>query len=538
MLRRSTRWIVRESFKAMAQAGLGAHGWPSPGAASRRVLAGLLFFALGLAAAPAFGLERETINFDYVAARARELAETPYDDSWGKIPDYLEKLTYDQYQEIRFDPLRALWTADNLPFRIQFHHPGGFFRRAVRIHEFTESHVQEIRFDTDFFSYGKQEWLRPRIPASLGYGGFTVHYPINKAGVYDVFASFQGSNYFRVVGRDQAFGLSARALALNTTVGPEEFPAFREYWLGKPDPKADSLVIFALLDSPSVTGAYQFKLRPGKDSTVAINTTLYFRKDVKQVGLAPFSSMFYYGENSLIRPQDYRPEVHDSDGLLIAMPDGRRLWQPLNNPATGTQVSQWRCEQPTPFGLMQRDRSFNNYQDIGAAYQIRPNGWVEPGPWGAGQVTLFAFSTRSEAVDNVVSFWEPEQHPVVGQPYSYQYKLHFSADEPTTGGLVIATRAGRDLNRPELFECVVDFDSAELRNLKEVDSVKPVVENNMGGKLETVTLDKNPFNGSWRLILKFHPPDPQGPRELRAHLEHNKKPITETWNYRWTDLPS
>ena len=511
MLCRSTRLIATPLYKALIRARKD----------NGRMC--LIFLAALLVASPSFGLERKTINFDYVSERARQLAEQPYDANWGEIPGYLQKLSYDQYQEIRFNPLQALWAKDGLPFQIQFFHPGGFFRRAVRIHEFTESHVQGIRFDTEFFSYGKQEGLRERIPATLGYGGFSVHYPINKAGVYDAFATFQGSNYFRVVGRDQAFGLSARALALNTTVGPEEFPAFREYWLGKPGSQADNLEIFGLLDSPSVTGAYQFKLHPGKETAVGIQATLYFRQAVRQVGLAPFSSMFYYGENSLSRPPDYRPEVHDSDGLSIAMPDGRHLWHPLNNPASGTQISQWRCEKPVVFGLIQRDRAFNDYQDIGAAYQMRPNAWVEPGPWGPGQVTLFEFATRSEAVDNIVAFWEPEQRPVVKQPFSLQYTLHFSADQPTTGGLVIATRTGRDLNRPDLYECVVDFDGTELRRLQEVDSVKPVVENNMEGRVETVTLDKNPFNGTWRLILKFHPPDPQGPRELRAYLEHDKK---------------
>lgn len=521
MLRRSSRWIVPQVFRPIS-----------------RALGSLFCFALLLAGVPAFGIERLTINFDYVAGRARELAEKPYDPNWGQIPDYLQKLGYDAYQDIRFDPLRALWSEGALPFQIRFHHPGGLYQRAVRIHEFTESHVQEIRFDKDFFNYGRQEELRARIPATLGYAGFSVLYPINKAGVHDSFATFLGSNYFRIVGRDQAFGLSARALALNTTVGGEEFPAFREYWLGKPAPQAESLEIYALMDGPSVTGAYRFELRPGKETVVAVRATLYWRQQVRQLGLAPLSSMFLYGENSLLHPPDYRPEVHDSDGLLIALPEGRHLWRPLDNPTSGSQVAQWRFEKPVAFGLMQRDRSFSDYQDIGAAYHKRPNVWIEPGAWGPGQVTLYEFSSRSEAVDNIVSFWQPESCPAVGQPYSFQYTLHVGSDETTTGGLVIATRTGRDLNQPELYECVVDFDGAQLRALKEVDAVRPVIEDNMGGKLEKIMLHKNPFNDTWRLVLKFHPPDPHGPCELRAFLEHDGKPITETWSYRWMDWPT
>lgn len=538
MRRRLTREIVIEVFRALLRAWTAARGQPAPGAGRRGHRECLVWLTLLLAAGPAFGLERQTIDFDYIAEQAKALAEKPYDATWGQIPDYLQNLSYDAYQDIRFNPLHALWSEGDHTFHVRFYHPGGLYQRTIRIHEFTESHVQEIRFDKDSFDYGKQDGLRARIPASLGYAGFSVLYPINKAGVYDTFASFLGSNYFRIVARDQTFGISARALALNTTQGQEEFPAFREYWLGKPSPQADSLEIFGLLDGPSVTGAYQFDLHPGKETAVVVRATLYLRQDVKQIGLAPFSSMFFYGENSLSHPADYRPEVHDSDGLLIAMPDGRHLWRPINNPTSGSQVSQWRCEQSVVFGLMQRDRAFHDYQDIGAAYQIRPNAWVEPGPWGAGQVTLYEFSARSEAVDNIVTFWEPERRPVVGQPYSFQYTLHFSSDEPTTRGLVIATRTGRDLRQTDLLECVIDFDGPELRTLKEVDTVKPIVENDMGGKLATVLLMKNPFNQSWRLILKFHPPDPNGPRELRAYLEHDKKPITETWIYRWTDSPN
>lgn len=534
MLRRSTRWIVTQSSRVMPRQRTGARRQSAPGPGWRRPLARLAFLTLLLATAPAFGLERLTINFDYVAGRAKELSQKPFDPDWGQIPDYLQKLNYDAYWELRFDPLRALWAEDGLPFQVQFLHPGWLFNRTVRIHEFTESHAQEIRFDKGLFNYGKHEDLRDRIPSTLGYAGFRVHYPMNKAGVYESFISFLGSNYFRVVARDEVYGVSARALAVNTTAGGEEFPTLREFWLGKPAAKADTLEIYSLMDGPSLSGAYQFKLHPGKETKVDVRATLFLRKAVKQIGLAPFSSMFLYGENSLTRPQDYRPEVHDSDGLLIVRPDGRPLWRPLDNPTSGSQVNQWKFEQPVAFGLMQRDRNFNNYQDIGAAYQKRPSAWVEPGPWGPGQVTLYAFPASSEGVDNVVAFWEPAVGPVVGQPYSFQYTLRFASDGPTTGGQAIATRVGRDLNKPELYECVVDFDGTELRNLKEVDSVKAVVEENMGGRLETVTLDKNPFNETWRMILKFRPPDAQGPRELRAYLEHDKKPISETWSYQWT----
>jgi len=280
----------------------------------------------------AMAAERVKIDLDYVAERAKELSARAYDDDWGHVPTFLRDLGYDAYQDIRFNPNRALWAEDKLPFRIEFFHPGRYYNRAVRIHEFSSTHEQEIPFSTDFFDYGHQTDIRRRVSSSLGYAGFRVRYPINKANQFDEVAVFVGSSYFRVTARGLGYGVSARCLAINTTTTnlPEEFPLFREFWLGKPEANADSLCLYALIDSPSVAGAYSFVLHPGEETSVHVRGRLFFRAVPLQIGLAPFSSMFLYGENTLQKPQDYRPEVHDSDGLLLI---------PSTNLVSGARVS-------------------------------------------------------------------------------------------------------------------------------------------------------------------------------------------------------
>lgn len=491
---------------------------------------GLLCALLALSCAA----ERVKIDLDYMAERASKVAAKPYDDDWGQVPDYLRQLDYDAYHDIHFNPLRAMWTEEGLPFRIEFFHPGNVYNRAVSMHEFTSMHEQEIRFSTDFFDYGHLTEIRRRVPSSLGYAGFRVLYRLNKADRFDEFAVFAGSSYFRAMARGQGYGLSARCLALNTTVGePEEFPLFREFWLGKPEPDADQLRFYALIDSPSVAGAYEFVLRPGEETVVNVRGRLYFRSVPRQIGLAPFSSMFLYGENTLRKPPDYRPEVHDSDGLLVFSNAEHATWRPLDNPAILWPARVFPFDRPVRFALMQRDRNFEHYQDIDAAYHLRPSVIVEPGSWGAGSVILHVFPSVLEAVDNVAVFWQPNVTPVVGVPYSVEYTLRFVSSEPSLLGIVVATRTGLALNTPGIYECVVDFGGKSLAELKDVDPVKAIVEASGAAPIEPYILKKNNFNGTWRLFVRFRPPPALQETVFRAHLEKEGVPLTETWEYTW-----
>lgn len=482
----------------------------------------------------AWSAERRVIDLPYVESVARALAEQPYVAPASELPEPLAALDYDEYRKIRFNPNRALWREQELPFRVEFFHPGGRFGHRVRINEFTATHVQEVPFTPDFFDYGDLGMLGATLPPDLGYTGFRVLYPINRSELHQEFAVFLGASYFRVIGRNQVYGISARGLAINTGLGtPEEFPLFREFWLGKPEADATSLTIYAVLDSASAAGAYRLELRPGATTTVDVEAVVFFRNPVEQVGLAPFSSMFYFGENTLTKPEDFRGAVHDSDGLLIQPRDGAAIWRPLINPRE-TRTSLFDVDEVVGFGLLQRDRNFENYQDIEAAYHLRPSAWVTPGEVPAGTVMLFEYSTDEEAEDNVALIYRVDEMPPVGEPLRFSYQLAFDGQPRGEGGVVRSTRAGRSPWLEGTVEIVVDFEGERLAELSEVESVSLVWEASGGGEIRKSTVRKNPFNQTWRAVI-YLVRTSEAPVEMSAYLELEGERLTETWSYQWVE---
>lgn len=244
--------------------------------------------------------------------------------------------------------------------------------------------------------------------------------------------AFLGASYFRAAGEKDQFGLSARGVAVDTGTmpGAEEFPEFTEFWiedLGGPEGR-QRLVIHALLEGPSLTGAYAIDTRQTEAGVVQeIKTTLFLRKDVARLGLAPMTSMFCFDEATRIDHRDWRPEVHDSDGLAIWMANGERIWRPLENPPE-PRTNTFRADSVRAFGLVQRDQAFDHYQDDLAFYDRRPSLWVEPqGDWGAGAVVLYAFGTISENVDNIAAFWLSDRPAKAGQRQDFAYRLTWTS---------------------------------------------------------------------------------------------------------------
>lgn len=476
---------------------------------------------------------RRDVNLEYIEGLAKALAQAPYDPRQGAVPQFLADIDYNAYRVIRFDPSKALWASDGLLFRVEFFHPGNLFTQTVKINEFTSTHEQEIPFNSSFFDYGPLEDVRRRVGTSMGYAGFRIRYPINRTDVYDEVAVFLGASYFRVIGQGQVYGLSARGLAIDTGLDvEEEFPRFREFWLGKPEPDARELTLFALLDSKSVTGAYRFVLRPGKDTEIDVTATLFMRQSVRRLGLTPFSSMFLFGEHTLNKPEDFRPEVHDSDGVLILEQDGRATWRPLTNPPA-TRTSIFSVEAPVGYGIMQRDRDFEHYQDIVAAYHLRPSAWVTPTSLPEGTVTLFEYHTPDETHDNVAMFYEVASPPQPGEELRVEYTLSFTSAQRSPSGIVRSTRMGRTLQDPNIFEFVVDFEGAQLAELAEVEQVVANVEVSGAELVTKPSVQKNPYNNTWRMFVYLRPGEQGAPVELRGQLILNDEAITEVWSHQW-----
>ena len=485
-------------------------------------------------AEPSIPPAHKTFDFADLEAKAKDLVGRSYVRDDGDLPEFLSKLNYDQYRDIRYKTEKAFWRDEGLPFHVQAFHRGFIFKDRVTINVLDHGSNTRIAYSPDLFDYGKNQFPNP-LPEDLGFAGLRFHYPLKRDETFDEIAVFLGASYFRAVGLGQSYGLSARGLAVDTGLPKaEEFPIFREFWIEKPDKEASSLTVYALMDSESVVGAYRFVIRPGLGLAMEVYSHLYFRKSVERLGIAPLTSMFMHGENTDRFMDDFRPEVHDSDGLLIGKSTGEWLWRPLNNPRQ-LRISVFKDNKPSGFGLMSRDRNFDHYQDLEAAYHRRPSAWVEPmGDWGAGGVYLIEIPSDAEKYDNIVAFWVPDEPVTEGKEMRYDYRLHFVTDEFTapSGGKVVSTRVGAaEEARNNKRKFVVDFTSPMLKLMSPMANV--TAEVSAVGKVSNVVVHKNEEEGTWRLSFDLEPEKGKGPTELRAILRSGRDILTESWVYQW-----
>ncbi len=483
--------------------------------------------------------ERDKVNgsspfgFGQVRALAEQLAVTPYDANDLVLPEKLRTMDVATYQQIRYRDDRALWRDDQSRFRVVFRHLGSYYQRPIKVNVIDQGQVTPVAYRPDLFRYGI-DGFSSDLPSDLGFAGLTLHYAEDGPEHFPEVATFHGASYFRLLGQDQQYGLSARGLAIDTALPKgEEFPFFREFWLEKPKPGDSEIKILALLDSPSITGAYQFVLHPAVVTLAEVNAVLFPRQPIEKLGIAPLTSMFLFGENRGRAFDDYRPEVHDSDGLLINNGRGEWLWRPLANHAS-LQVSAFLDENPRGFGLFQRDLNFEHYQDLDARYHRRPSIWVEPtSPWGAGHVELIEIPSDHPDNDNVVAFWVPDTPAEVGRPIELSYRLHTQLDQPRRPplGRVEATRIGPAKDKAGR-RFIVDFSGGRLEELAPDANITAAVKAHQG-ELGPVELRRNRELGGWRLAFDLFP-NGASLCEMRAVLQMNEEPVTEIWTYRWT----
>lgn len=476
-------------------------------------------------------------GFGDVVKKARTLAESQY-QAPPAIPAFLKNLPYEDYQKIRFRPEESLWQQGKSRFQIMMMPAGQYYTYPVALNQVDLQGSHPITFDKSVFNYPDQA-LAKRIPADLGYAGFKLTYPLEGPGIRNQFLVFGGASYFRGVARDQRFGLSARGIAVDTGLSSgEEFPGFVEFWLERPAANSDHMRLYGLLNGPSITGAYRFDVFPGDTTRIDVTAELFFRNDIEQLGLAPLTSMFYYGENSVRPVGEWRPQVHDSDGLLIH--DGKTgewLWRPLINP-TNLKLSYHHVPQVSGFGLIQRDTAFHQFQDSEAGYQQRPSAWVKAkGDWGPGKVVLVEIPTDAETNDNIVAFWKPDQAIQAGKQYRLEYSLSFGGPSVAghPGGQAANTFIGDGdrIGGGETeggYRIIVDFAGGELGELPADAAVVSKVSGGESVEVLEHFVEYVPESGHWRLSMLARPA-PQATMELRAYLELKGKVLTETWTY-------
>ena len=476
--------------------------------------------------------EEKPTAFDPQQVRqlARDLAQKPYKPPDTNLPAPLKDLSYDAYRKIRFNPDRALWRNDKLPFQIQFFHRGFFFSNRVDLYEVDNGRARRIPYSSSMFTL---EGITPPDPnVDLGFGGFRIHAPMNRPDYYDEVAVFLGASYFRAIAKGEGYGLSARGLAINTgDPKGEEFPLFKTFWIERPAPNTASIVVHALLDSPSAAGAFRFTIRPGETTVFDSEVAFYPRADVTEPGLAPLTSMFLFDASDRAGVDDFRPEVHDSDGL--AMHNGRDelLWRALANPKD-LQISAFGDTNPRGFGLLQRRRDFRSYQDLESHYETRPSLWIEPiGNWGEGEIRLVEIPSKEEIHDNVVAFWRPREPLRAKGEYILTYRMHWGPTDqhPLPLAKITATRAGAS-GDDRLF--VIDIEGETLKEATPPERVRADVWASKG-KIDHVVSQPNPATGGWRISFTLAP-NKEPVIELRAQLMRNDQPLSEIWLYRWT----
>ncbi|KZM48462.1 glucan biosynthesis protein [Labrenzia sp. OB1] len=480
-------------------------------------------------------------SFDSLILRMKEKAAKSFDAATPDLPEILSELDYDRHRAIRFLPERAVWNETAGSYRLQAFHPGWLYREPVELFEISADETGPMRFTGADFEYrepleaGKFKELE--LP---GIAGFRLHHPLNTPDVFDELIVFLGASYFRALGKSNVYGLSARGLAIDTAIsGPEEFPRFTRFYLERPAEGAAEMRLYAELESKSVAGAYQFTIKPGVNTVVEVDARIFLREDVERLGIAPLTSMFLFGENDRTGFDDYRPEVHDNDGLLILRHNGQRLWRPIRNPQA-LSLSFFQEDSPVGFGLLQRDRDFEHYQDTEAKYQRRPSLWIEPvNGWGPGHVMLAEIPADKEIYDNIVACWVPEGGAEAGSEHRFAYRMIWGSNpEPGTElARILRTSTGHGgaaASDPDPWfrKFVVEFAGEALSGLGDDAALEPrltvqnaAVKHHFVQRLE---------GGSWRAVVDVERQATDIPVEFALALQLNGADRTETWMYQWS----
>lgn len=467
-----------------------------------------------------------------VRTLARDLASKSYKPPRKDLPDALAHMSFDQFSAVQFNSEKALWKQDNLAFDVEFFPRGYLYKQLIDVYEVHDGTARPVNYTADMFT-SKDPSLN--LAGGEGFSGLRIRYALNHPGVMEECAVFLGASYFRAVAKGQTYGLSARGFAKDTgTPTGEEFPTFRSFWLEKPVPGSQSLILHALMDSPSLTGAFRFTIRPGETTLFDVQSSFFPRTDITAGGIAPLTGMYYFDANDRTHINDWRPAAHDSEALQIWTGAGQNIYRPLTNP-TDLQLSSFSDAGPYGYGLMQRKRNFHDYEDLALHYEKRPSLWVEPiGNWGEGGVQLVEIPTPSEVNDNIVSFWRPNQPLKAGQSYNFTYRMYWGWDTPWPTHLarIHDTRVGAVTDHPEKVQFVLDFDGEPFRTLPS-DTAYHLLAQSSAGEISAITIMPNPeING----VRAFFQLDPGAAKlcELHVQLASAQGPLSETWLYRWT----
>jgi len=507
----------------------------------RGVLAGVVAASATRLISPGLAQQGPTQAFGYsdVVKRAHDLGAAPFDASVPPLPHAIANLDYDAWRDIRFKSDKSLLGPAAGNFRLELFHLGHLYKRPVVVNVLRDGIPAPIPYASNLFDYGRNK-ITGALPVNLGFAGFRLHFPLNAPHMMDELVAFLGASYYRFLGRGQRYGLSARGLAIGAGQ-TEEFPFFREFWVETPAPNQDRITVHGLLDSESVTGAYRFEITPAQETFIDVHATLFARSPIADLNMAPLSSMFFTGTNDRRKIDDFRPQLHDSDGLLMHTGAGEWIWRPLSNPAS-LVVSTFLDNNPRGFGLLQRDRSFDDYQDLDLAYELRPSYWIEPMEgWNEGGVQLVELSTENESNDNIVASWAPKGSLDAGRSMAFAYRISALTNDSrlTSGGRVVETFRTTphalgvvEPTPPGATRFLIDFSGGELAYYLSDPSMVEIVATTSSGRVLRTFLSANPHVHGFRAGADVAV-DPGQSSDIRVFLRSGVKALTETWTFPW-----
>jgi len=479
-------------------------------------------------------------SYEALIERARAMSVVAYVPPPQPMPDVVQKIDYEAWGDIRYNTDHALFADGPSVYPVTFFHLGMFFQKSIKMHAVEAGKSREILYSNSYFNMSRDNVAHKLTDKSAGFAGFRLQESRNRSDwrTQDWIA-FLGASYFRGIGALNQYGLSARGIIIDAAEPtPEEFPYFTEFYIQGAAKESDPVIVYALLDGASVTGAYRFTILRTEGIVQEVEAAVFLRQNVKRLGFAPLTSMYWFSDTAKRRIEDWRPEVHDSDGLAIWSGNGERIWRPLiNQPFAVT--SSFVDSNPKGFGLLQRDRDFEHYLD-GVNYERRPSLWVEPlDSWGDGAIQLIELPTDDEIHDNIGAYWRPAGDATAGASYKLHYRLHWLADEPYSANVArcVATRIGRGGQpgkpRPQgVYKFEVEFAGPRLDPLWG-DSVKaaPVITASRG-LVEGAFLEPVPGTRRWRVLFDLIPESTEA-TELRLFIQGNGEALTETWLYQF-----
>ena len=382
-------------------------------------------------------------TYDLFKTQARDQANGPYIPPPRPAPDVLQKINYEEWGKIRFRDDYALFADGPGRFPVTFFHLGLFFQKAVSMHVVEGGMSRQIIYEQSYFEMPANSPARDcrraraspacasrRRATARSIGARTTGSPSSAPPISARSASSGNT----------AFPRAALRSTSRSPIGRRNFPT---------SPISTSIragrrhvTLYALMEGPSIVGAFRFLMTRGQGRGDGHRGGAVHARAISRFGIAPLTSMYWFSETKKETAIDWRPEVHDSDGLAMWTGNGERLWRPLNNPPR-IMVSAFLDNNPRGFGLLQRDRVFDHYLD-GVFYDRRPSLWVEPLPgpsgegWGKGSIQLCEIPTDDEIHDNVVAMWVPAEPVPAGAELNLNYRLHWLADEPYPSKLAVA----------------------------------------------------------------------------------------------------